>query len=92
MTKLTVTLPPALGQFIKDQVADGLYADEGELVRDAIRRMATDFDGSYEARFAALREALRPGLEDADAGRFSSRSVKKVAEQARAVWEAETKR
>lgn len=71
MSKLVVDLPPPLETFVNDLVAEGHYADAGEVVRDAVRRLAADSDPEYAARLGALREALRPGLEDAAAGRFA---------------------
>jgi putative addiction module CopG family antidote len=36
---MDVTLPPQLHDFVRAQVRSGRYADEGEVVRDALRQM-----------------------------------------------------
>ncbi len=92
MGKLIVDLPPPLETFINDLVAEGQYIDAGEVVRDAVRRFAEDSDPDYSAKLAALREALRPGIEDADAGRFSNKTIRQVAEESQARWIADNKK
>ncbi len=54
---MNLELPPALDAFVKDLVAQGRYADEADVVRDALRRLAErDAD-----QLAQLREALIAG-------------------------------
>ncbi|MCR6645260.1 MAG: type II toxin-antitoxin system ParD family antitoxin [Terricaulis sp.] len=54
---MQIDLPPALEAFVKDLIARGHYADEADVVRDALRRMAeSDFD-----QLQQLREALIEG-------------------------------
>lgn len=48
---INITLPTEMAQMIKDKVASGEYADEGEVVRDGLRSLA--------ARDAAVEEWLR---------------------------------
>ena len=35
---MTITLPPALDRLVKDKVSSGLYANESDVVCDALRR------------------------------------------------------
>ncbi|HWA23137.1 MAG TPA: type II toxin-antitoxin system ParD family antitoxin [Caulobacterales bacterium] len=75
MSKLVIELPPDLETFVNDQVAEGFYANAGDLVRSAVERLAADADPDYEAKLATLKEALRPGLEDARAGRIAEGTI-----------------
>jgi putative addiction module CopG family antidote len=36
---MEITLPPAMEQWVRDQVKAGWYMDESEVIRDALRRM-----------------------------------------------------
>ncbi|WP_446654781.1 type II toxin-antitoxin system ParD family antitoxin [Blastomonas sp.] len=38
MTELTISVPPALKQWIDERVAQGLYADANDFVRALLRR------------------------------------------------------
>lgn len=77
MSMIEVDLPEGLDDFIRHQVASGLYADAADVVRAALRRLAQDEDD--EAKLAALREALRPGIAQADAAIHSDRSILDIA-------------
>ncbi|MBL8536932.1 MAG: type II toxin-antitoxin system ParD family antitoxin [Hyphomonadaceae bacterium] len=69
---MQIDLPPALAAFIHDLVAQGRYADEAEVVRDAIRRMA---ERDRDPETGLHITALRAELEAAEAGPRSSASV-----------------
>jgi antitoxin ParD1/3/4 len=53
---LTVELPDSLRSFVDERVRRGDYADEGEYLRDLVRR---DREGQAAAR---LRELIEEGL------------------------------
>ena len=56
---MTVALPPALAQLVERLVHTGRYADEGEVVREALRVLEyQEFDES-PALEAALLEGVR---------------------------------
>jgi len=56
---MTVALPPALAQFVNHLLATGRYADEGEIMREALRALERrEFDES-PALEAALLEGVR---------------------------------
>lgn len=56
---MTVALPPALDQFVSRLLATGRYADEGEIMREALRMLERhEFDES-PALEAALLEGVR---------------------------------
>lgn len=56
---MTIALPPALAQFVSRMLATGKYADEGEIMREALRMLERrEFDES-PALEAALLEGVR---------------------------------
>jgi antitoxin ParD1/3/4 len=64
---MQVQLTPALEKLIQDRVESGLYVDESDVVREALRRLdaqdrmdAEDIDG--------LRAAIDEGLAEIEAG------------------------
>jgi putative addiction module CopG family antidote len=56
---MNVALPPALTQFVHQLVSSGMYADEGEVVRDALRRWERHEFSESPALEAALLEGVR---------------------------------
>ncbi|MFM2143626.1 MAG: type II toxin-antitoxin system ParD family antitoxin [Prosthecobacter sp.] len=56
---MTIALPPALGHLVQRLLSTGRYADEGEVVREALRVLEhQEFDES-PALEAALLEGVR---------------------------------
>lgn len=78
------TLTPDLEAFVRDEVAAGRYADEAEVIRDAVRRLAELREAAEARRLEALRAALAPGLADLAAGRFVQGGIKGSAARAAA--------
>lgn len=64
---MNVNLTPELEELIRRKVASGLYNNQSEVVREALRLLAEQ-DRLREAHAARLREALAEGLEQADRG------------------------
>lgn len=60
---MTITLPPALDALVARKMASGMYADEGEVVRDALRQME-----SRESALALLRQEAALGFDQLDRG------------------------
>lgn len=79
---MQASLPADLDAFVRDEVAAGRYADEAELIRDAVRRLAEAREAAESAQLANLRAALGPGLADAAAGRFAEGGVMDAAARA----------
>ncbi|QTN19372.1 hypothetical protein HZ989_14320 [Brevundimonas sp. AJA228-03] len=67
MAVLKVTLPPALDQFVQDQVAAGEYPDTDTLIHEAILRMMprAEADSFRVERFNAL---VQVGLDEIERG------------------------
>ncbi|MEO7099793.1 MAG: type II toxin-antitoxin system ParD family antitoxin [Luteolibacter sp.] len=69
---MTITLPPALNQLVDRLVHSGRYADEGEVVREALRMLERqEFDES-PALEAALLEGVRSPHRPYDASIMDS--------------------
>ncbi len=80
MSKFEIEFPPALADFLDRQIEAGLYNTVSDVVQDAVRRLSE----SDDAKLAALRAALAPGLADIEAGRFFDGSIEDILGEARA--------
>jgi antitoxin ParD1/3/4 len=63
--KITVTLEPDLGDFVRDQVESGSFASPGDYVEDLVRR-TLERDQARKKLEAELQE----GIDDIEAGRM----------------------
>lgn len=81
---MSSNLPPDLDEFVREEVKAGRYADEADVIRDAVRQLAEKRDAAEVAKLAALRAALAPGMVDAAAGRFAEGGVMDAAARAAA--------
>lgn len=81
---MSATLTPDLEVFVREEVAAGRYADEAEVIRDAVRRLAELREAVDAGKLEALRAALAPGLADLAAGRFAKGGVMGAAARAAA--------
>ena len=64
---MNVNLTPELEELIHRKVASGLYNNQSEVVREALRLLAEQ-DRLREAHLVELRTALAEGLEQANRG------------------------
>ena len=64
---MNVNLTPELEALVQRKVASGLYNNQSEVVREALRLLAEQ-DRLREAHLAELRGALAEGLAQADRG------------------------
>jgi putative addiction module CopG family antidote len=57
---MNIDLPPSLGEFVRAQVRAGRYADEQDVVRDALRRLRAEFRALEEPNATGLvRDAIK---------------------------------
>ena len=63
-----ISLTERLETWVRQKVESGLYNNASEVVREALRARMLD-EQSVAANRAALREAIKAGLDDIDAGR-----------------------
>jgi len=71
---VTIELSPELEQIVKAKVASGIYPNASDFIREAIL-------GSLEwerLKKQKLDEAITIGLEQADRGEFSTRTVQDI--------------
>ncbi|MBV8972289.1 MAG: type II toxin-antitoxin system ParD family antitoxin [Sphingomonadaceae bacterium] len=61
MSEMTVTVPPALEDYLRERVAAGDFVDPGEYVRDLIR--------ADQRSLADLRAQIDEGLASGDSDR-----------------------
>jgi Arc/MetJ-type ribon-helix-helix transcriptional regulator len=73
---LQLNLPPALEKSLTDRVnPEGFYPSAEDVVCAGLALL--------DAETEALREALRVGIADADAGRFCDKSIEELIEEAK---------
>ncbi len=85
MPTLSVELTPEAGVLLESKMATGEYADESELVNEAILSL----DGSmYEMKMAHLKQLLAEGIAQAERGEFVEYSLETIRRKALARIEA----
>ena len=67
MAALTVTLPPALDAFVREQVAAWKYPDAETLIHEAILRLMPRAEAD-SFRVARLNALLQPAIDSLDRG------------------------
>ena len=74
MPTMNVSLTEEMVRFVEEEVAGGDYVSASEVVRDALRVLKHDRDVEAN-KLRILREEVAKGIDDADNGRFSDRTV-----------------
>ena len=64
MTDLSVDMPPALQNWVEQQLASGAYADAGDYLRDLVRRDRDDAAAEGVWLKAMVDEGRRSGFLD----------------------------
>jgi putative addiction module CopG family antidote len=80
MSTFEVKLPPALSAFLRRQIEAGVYDTPSAAIEDAVRRLSETDD----AKLAALRAAIAPGVAEAEAGVFYHGTMEDIIAEARA--------
>ena len=78
MPTMNVSLTPELMKLVQSKVASGMYNNASEFIREAIRRLDGNEQLLYELKLVRLKEALRPGIEDADKGIYADYSYEQL--------------
>jgi antitoxin ParD1/3/4 len=78
MSKLNVSLPQELADFVQRQVAGGGYGDASEVVGDALRLLRREA-AAHDEKLAILRREIEIGVQQARDGRLSKRSISEIA-------------
>ncbi len=78
MPTMNVSLTAEFVEFIEREVAAGEYGTASEVVRAALRSLRREAELRAE-KLAVLRREVGIGAAQADAGRFSSRSIADIS-------------
>jgi antitoxin ParD1/3/4 len=79
---MNVSLTPELEQFIQAKVESGLYHSASEVIREGLR-LLKERDAFSEMKLAALREEIKKGVEQADQGLFSTKTIDRIKAEGR---------
>ena len=79
---MNVSLSPELRSLVRDKVASGRYTSASEVVREGLR-LLEERDELLALRRAALRRAVRLGLDELDVGRSAPLDVEAIRAEAR---------
>jgi len=74
---MEIQLSPEMEQIIEDKVASGRYPNASEFIREAILR-AVERD---QLKLSKLNEAVAIGMDQAEKGQFSNRSIRDIIER-----------
>lgn len=66
---MNISLTPTLEKFVQDKVASGLYNSVSEVIREALRLMASK-DKISQERIAQLNRDIEDGWNDFESGNF----------------------
>lgn len=77
MTKMNISLPDQMWDWVQSQIENGKYASSSDYVRDLIREHQTQ-----EEKLAVLRSHLALGADQASRGEFAQNfSMEKLIEE-----------
>lgn len=79
---MNVSLTTELEQYVQSKVDSGLYQSASEVIREGLR-LLKDKDSLQELKLNALRQDLQQGIDQADRGEFSQRSIADLKAEAR---------
>lgn len=71
---MDIQLSPEIEQIIKDKISSGRYSNVSEFIREAILRTVE----RDHLKLSKLNEAISIGIEQAQKGEFSNRSVQDI--------------
>ena len=74
---MNFNVTPAQEEYIKKKVASGRFESASEVVREAIR-LLEEKDQRLLAQLDGIRDKVRIGLRQADAGEFDDRSIEEI--------------
>jgi antitoxin ParD1/3/4 len=88
MATMNVSLPVDIVDFVENEVSEGGYASSNEVIRDALRLLQHDKALERE-KLIILRREIDMGLEEAQAGHFSTQTVSEIADESRREYSGE---
>lgn len=66
---MNISLTPTLEKFVQDKVASGLYNSVSEVIREALRLLASK-EGISQERLAQLNRDIEEGWNDLESGNY----------------------
>jgi antitoxin ParD1/3/4 len=81
MGTMNVSLTKELQDYVEGEVATGDFASASEVVRAGLRTLR-DERALAKEKLEILRREIQIGIDDADAGRFATRSVDQIFDDA----------
>ncbi len=76
-----ISLTPHLEALVKAKVATGLYNNASEVIREALRFMATHEEWIYQMKLDRLRQEVAIGAKQAERGEFVGQTVREVIDE-----------
>ena len=84
---MNVTLAPALEEFVRQKIDEGIYASASEMIAASLAMLQTDDDGEWKA---ATRQKIEHGLRSAREGRVHDPiAVSDWMNDRKAAWRAQ---
>ena len=77
-----ISLTPELENIVRSKVSTGLYNNASEVIREALRFMATHEELVNEMKLEKLRTKLAVGAEQARRGEFVDQTVSEIVKEA----------
>ena len=84
---IALTLPSELQKFVEQALLSGRFLDEKELVCEALETLRTR-EEFHQFQLAKLKDKLRDGLADREAGRVAEWDGEDIKRRARALLAA----
>lgn len=77
---MNISLTPILEELVRKKVDSGLYNNASEVIREALRLMEHQ-DELRNIKLEKLKAEISKGIEQADQGKFSKKSINQIFEQ-----------
>jgi antitoxin ParD1/3/4 len=82
MPTIDISLTSELAEFVEHEVRSGRYSSASEVVRQGLTLLESERE-LQAARHALLKAAVQAGIDQAEQGIFSSRTIADIAEEVR---------
>jgi len=81
-TLMNISLTPELEKLVLDKVESGMYTSASEVIREGLRLLA-ERDAMANLRVEELRRQIQVGIEQANNGQYSERSMDDIKREGR---------
>lgn len=79
---LNISLPKALEDRVREQVASGRYGSASEVVREALRLFET-YQQIQSSNLSQLQAEIAKGMKDVESGRVKKMDIDAIKQKAR---------